>query len=96
MGTVVYFETEQAAQAAIKKAGFALGINQRDDPRGLMHDCEGVSKWRNLSQADRGQLHGVYQRAWKDGPVEVVLSRNCPTDARIALEELASEEPSTQ
>lgn len=43
----------------IKARGFSIGSLQRDDPRGIMPANYDVAKWRNLSPADRRELHGV-------------------------------------
>lgn len=90
MATDVFFETEQAAQIALKQCDFALGTSQRDDPRGIMFQYDGVEKWRNLSAKDKSELHGIYQRERRDGPVQITITDQCPQPAADALRALGS------
>lgn len=93
MATPIRFETEEAAQSALKRAGFSLGRLQRDEPRGVLFGDYDIAKWRNLSAGQRGQLHGIYQRLFRGlgGPVEIALSRNCPAEPRQRLMALSSQ-----
>jgi len=90
MAKEVHFDSEQAAQIALKQCDFALGTSQRDSPRGIMFECDGVEKWRNLSANDKSELHGVYQRQYRDGPVQITITEQCPQPAADALSALGS------
>ncbi len=81
MYTEIYFKTEDAAQKALKDAGFSLGKMQRDAPRGIMFGDIEVMKWRNLSEKDVVYLHGVYQRRSRGGPVRIMMLETAPKDA---------------
>lgn len=83
------FDSEEDAGRALKSCGFSLGRMQRDNPRGVMVGDWDIPKWRNLSGKEKGELHGQYKRWGRGGHVIVTLSRNCPTDAKTALEDLA-------
>lgn len=86
----ISFPSEESAQKALSEAGFSLGALQRDDPRGVMFGDIGISKWRNLSQKEKDTLHGVYQRAYRDGPVEITLrSGGAPGEALRKIETAA-------
>lgn len=59
MSTVeIIFHDKAAAVRALANAGFSVGHNQRDDPRGIMFGLFDVQKWRNLSASDRNKLDG--------------------------------------
>lgn len=86
----IKFQSEEQAQKALEDVGFSLGALQRDDPRGVMFGDIEISKWRNLSQKEKDILHGVYQRAYRGGPVEITMrSGGAPGDALRALEDAA-------
>lgn len=85
------FPSESAAEKALADAGFSLGTNQRDDPRGIMFGDVDISKWRQLSEKDKDALHGVYRRTGGRGsPVRITLrSGGAPGDAIRQLEDAA-------
>ncbi len=89
MSDTVKFKTEDAAQKALAETGFSLGTIQRDDPRGIMFGDLVIEKWRNLDKQHRVDLHGIYRRMFRGGPVEINLSRRCPPEARKNLIKLA-------
>lgn len=82
------FETEQDAETKLVAAGFCLGTIQRDDPRAIMFGYGLVEKWRNISQTDRANIHGIYQRLGRGGPVEVTIFNTCPAEGIAAIEKL--------
>lgn len=86
------FPNEERAQKAAYDTGFCLGEMQRDDPRGLMLNCAYIAKWRNLTAADKAELHGAYHRKGRDGPVVVTLQPNCPLAAAQMLRDAADAE----
>jgi len=88
----IEFPTDAAAERALAKAGFSLGTNQRSDPRGIMFGDWNISKWRNLSAADRRDLHGVFQRHGPPGsPTTVTLKSGGAPGRALRAVELAAE-----
>jgi hypothetical protein len=78
------FAAVRAAEAALKAAGFSVGIMQAHAPRALfLGDCA-ISKWRNLSAMERlmadGEMHGG-----RDGPVQIVVSAGAGDDVLAAF-----------
>ncbi len=67
-----------AAQAWCREHGYAYGEMQRDSPIGVHREseCSGISKWRNLSQAERAALDGRIEPesgSFRDGPARLTL-----------------------
>lgn len=91
MNEQIKFPTETTAQKALSSNGFRLGALQRDDPRGIMHGDFIIMKWRNLDAKDKDELHGVYVREFRDGPVTITLKPNCPPHAASALRRAAQQ-----
>lgn len=52
------FSALNAATAWLRSMGFSVGRMQARSPSGIMFGAYDISKWRNLSQADRAVLHG--------------------------------------
>jgi hypothetical protein len=56
-------ETMQVAEQIADKLGYEVGPMQRDEPRAMFKEIDGVdvvvAKWRNLSLAEREQADGV-------------------------------------
>src|SRR3546814_9164665 len=52
----------------IGAAGFAIGASQVGSPVGLMFGHYIVSKWRNLNQQQRAELHGIVEGDRRTGP----------------------------
>lgn len=86
----IRFPSRELAEKALRDAGFSLGINQRDDPRGILFGDIAIAKWRNMSTAEKDRLDGVYQRAYLGGPVEITMrTGGAPGDALRKLEAAA-------
>src|SRR3546814_7973560 len=54
-------------------AGFAMGASQVGSPVGLMFGHYIVSKWRNLNQQQRAELHGIVEGDRRTGPLLVTI-----------------------
>ena len=87
---IIEFEAERAAKKALEACGFSLGELQRDERRGVMFGDYAISKWRNLSKQDIADLHGVYKRAFRDGPVKITFRETCPSEPLYALHDMAT------
>lgn len=77
----------QAAEAALKAAGFSVGSRQRGAPSGILFGDYMIAKWRNMNAQERADLHG---RMFADElPVIVHFSPQPPAidDAIFALHE---------
>lgn len=84
------FPSEDTAQRALKDAGFCLGQQARDEPRGLMFGFEYIAKWRNLTAAEKSELHAAYHRQGRGGPVTITIQKHCPPAPLQALREAAA------
>ena len=82
------FVSMNLAEDTLRKAGFSIGSMQRDEPIGIMFGACAISKWRNLSQRERDELHGQITGDKRNGPVTVTLFCNAPNEARTALAEV--------
>jgi hypothetical protein len=56
--------------------GVSCGSMQRDEPIGLIVGNFNISKWRNLSNRDRKELHGTITGDKRNGPVTVSILEN--------------------
>lgn len=86
------FSGYNAARAALEGAGFSVGTMQRDNPMGLLFGEYAIAKWRNLSDADRDELHGFVRGDCRNGPMTAHLYTNVPRDAMAAFAEIAEAE----
>ena len=75
------------AEDILNGAGFTVGSLQRGAPCGLMFGEYIISKWRNLSWAERDVLHGELRGDMRNGPVEIVLRTACPAEGKRRLVE---------
>src|SRR3546814_5739015 len=66
----------------IGAAGFAIGASQVGSPVGLMFGHYIVSKWRNLNQQQRAELHGIVEGDRRTGPLLVTIYDDAPREAR--------------
>ena len=66
------FEAYNEAEAFCMGRGFSVGSMQRGDPVGIVSgDCY-ISKWRNMTSADKKRLDGaIIGDSKRDGPVTV-------------------------
>ena len=72
------FRAVRAAEAWCTGLGISFGAMQAGSPRGLLVGNFSIEKWRNLSRAERDNLHGQMVGDFRDGPVRVILFDNCP------------------
>lgn len=84
------FSAMRAAEDFLREAGFSIGSNQRGDPRGIMFGDVDISKWRNLSRADRRALHGYAEGDMRNGPVTVTICADAPQEAKRAFHAVAA------
>lgn len=71
------FATYHKATAILKEEGFRTGSMCSPEPIGFAptEQYEYIAKWRNISPAERKQLHGVIVLAggdFRSGPLEIV------------------------
>jgi hypothetical protein len=73
------FAARFAARKVARDLGFIVASSQRNDPRGLMRadEYDYVAKWRNLTDEERLELHGVILFPG-DGSAEIWLSEADP------------------
>ena len=57
----------------LKRLGYSIGSMQRGDPIGVMRGDYSISKWRNLSAAEREDLDGTIEGSKRTGPITVTL-----------------------
>lgn len=67
------FAAYYAAEKWLLENGYSSGSMQRDDPIGIMKGAYSISKWRNLSTADKKALHGIMTGDKRNGPVMVEI-----------------------
>ena len=67
------FAAYYAATKWLHENGYSSGSMRRDDPIGIMKGNYIISKWRNLSSADKKVLHGVMTGDKRNGPVMVEI-----------------------
>ncbi|ARR55358.1 hypothetical protein HY78_18885 [Rhizorhabdus wittichii DC-6] len=78
------FTAMYAAERACRDAGFSIGASQRGAPRGLLFGDFIISKWRNMTQRQRLDLHAEMVGG-RDGPVAVALRDDAPPPAVAAF-----------
>ena len=79
------FAAYDAAVRFLEGAGFSVGSMARDEPIGLMFGDYGIAKYRNLSRAERDELHGELRGHKRQGPIRVVIFARAPEEALAAL-----------
>ncbi len=84
------FPSRADAEAYLAERGFSVGRMQSDQPRGVMFGKWDVRKWRDLSRADRGQLHGVMSGI-ESGAAIVSIYSQAPAEAHDAIRLAAKE-----
>lgn len=68
------FEALFAAQKWCEANGYSYGRLERGAPIGLLRGDFEISKWRNMSAAERKALHGTISTAnlsYREGPVVI-------------------------
>lgn len=64
-----------------RAAGYSVGMMQRGEPIGLMFGDVCISKWRNMTPAEREELHGRITGDFRKGPVRVETYHPAPLPA---------------
>ena len=67
------FKALYAAQAWCRENGISFGSSQAMAPTGLLFGRYAISKWRNLSNRERSELHGTMSGNFREGPVVIEL-----------------------
>lgn len=67
------FEACQAAETWCRERGISVGMMERDQPRGLLHEDCVIAKWHNLHPHERAGLDGLMTGDMRAGPVTVEL-----------------------
>lgn len=71
-----------AARDWLSERGFSVGRMCCDEPMGIMKGDFDIQKWRNLSERERGSLHGrITSDDFREGGVTVEID-----DARAPTE----------
>jgi len=68
------FAAMYEAEDWCKQRGISVGSGQRDQPRGLLFGDFAIAKWRNLSDADRSDLHGTMTGDMRNGPITITIN----------------------
>lgn len=67
------FEACREAEAWCDDRGISVGMMERGQPRGLLHEYCVIAKWHNLRPHERAQLDGVMTGDMRSGPVTIEL-----------------------
>jgi hypothetical protein len=90
------FAALNAAVAACQRAGFSVGAHQANSPCGLLLGDVTISKWRNMTAKEKGQLHG---KIWggRAAPITVMLNADASAAAvRAFAQVLAAAAPTLE
>jgi hypothetical protein len=80
------FEAINKAEAFLKSLGFSYGSMQRGEPIGILYGDYLISKWRNMTPAERDSLHGqITAESFRSGPVHVDIYDDAPEEAFAAI-----------
>jgi hypothetical protein len=69
------FSAINAARDWCGERGVSVGQMQRDEPMGLLVGEYFISKWRNMTKAERAELDGVITGDKRNGPVTLTIRR---------------------
>ncbi|CAJ0737822.1 hypothetical protein R16034_00860 [Ralstonia edaphis] len=70
------FEACREAEYWCEARGIAVGVMERDQPRGLLVGSYHIAKWHNLSGPERRELQGKMTGDMRHGPVTIELVGN--------------------
>ncbi len=90
------FAAHNAAEKALKEAGFSLGSTQRGEPVGILYGDYCISKWKNMNRREIAALHGKLTGDTRDGPVNVMLYDSAPEVAKVAFGKINVDMPDHQ
>jgi hypothetical protein len=81
------FTAFNTAVSFLRARQFSVGPMQGPDPVGILFGTQiVVAKWRNLSQSQRAELHGVITgESKRSGPVTVEIYAHAPAAALRAV-----------
>lgn len=79
------FQACYAAEEWLYARGFSVGPSQVDGPRAIWHGLCAISKWRNLSAAEKREAHAIMEGELREGPVRIVLQSGASDEARAAF-----------
>lgn len=79
------FAALHACERFLTDRGFSFGSWQRGAPCAVMFGDYDISKWRNLSAAERAATHGQFSGDGRNGPIILVLTPAAPDEARAAI-----------
>ena len=84
------FGAQRAAERWLKSRGFSWGPSSVDGPQAIWHgDCS-ISKWRNLSAAEKRDAHATMDGP-RSGNVRIVLRAGAPAAAIAAFNRVDEE-----
>ena len=86
------FAAAHRAVSWLEECGFSIGKMQGRAPRGILFGLYDIQKWRNLSEADRAELHGILYGDMRNGPVTVKIFDTAPDDAKAAFSSIKPKE----
>ena len=68
------FQAMYAAEAWCRENGISVGQSCATGPTGLLFgQYDWIAKWRNLTAAEKKDLHGTMSGDMREGPVVIVL-----------------------
>jgi hypothetical protein len=74
------FGAQRAAEGWLRARGFSFGSSQVDGPQAIWFGKCVISKWRNLSAAEKRDAHGTMEGA-RAGAVHITLRAHAPAAA---------------
>lgn len=74
------FGAQRAAEDWLRARGFSFGPSQVDGPQAIWHGNCAISKWRNLSAAEKRDAHATMDGA-RAGSVRITLRAGAPAAA---------------
>jgi hypothetical protein len=79
------FAAARAAEQWLRDRGFSYGPSQADGPQAIWYgDCT-ISKWRNLSAAEKRECHATLDGNGREGPMRITLHEAATPEAREAF-----------
>jgi hypothetical protein len=79
------FKALRAAEDWLRARGFSWGSSQVDGPQAIWHGDCAISKWRNLSAAEKRECHAVMEGDGREGPMRITLRTGATEEARAAF-----------
>lgn len=79
------FEAARAAEQWLDDRGFSWGPSQVGGPQAIWHGDCAISKWRNLSAAEKRDCHATMDGEKREGPVTITLRAAATPEAIAAF-----------